>query len=322
MGNNPCKEMGIGTQNCTVGSKELALLWVKYDVNGQGTLSHKEAIKFLHDFARASRTPFSTSKAKKAIAEADTTGSGALLWSEFLALIRKQFFGTQEGRVSISNSVALFKPKNRPPTKTQLTRRSHYISIAVLGAAKTGKTSLILQCLYGSEFVVDSYEPTVLDVFKRDENHRHFRILDTPGRKEFSFVLDECINDCDGFVLVYSLLDTTTLNPLRDLACKIVRIKEVDYFDVPFAVVGTHLDSVQDPTAAVTEEAMEFANSLSCKCFLTSAKTGENCVSVFAYLSTEILKLQLQPETRFSEPTFPSSSPSASESHALDIEQA
>ena len=148
--------MGIGTQNCTVGSKELALLWVKYDVNGfsslpqfccctlpcspqikpytlihpqcwtwivlvalracgrgeresthvcvcvcvrvwlgervdvcvhacfylhinhfllgQGTLSHKEAIKFLHDFARASRTPFSTSKAKKAIAEADTTG--------------------------------------------------------------------------------------------------------------------------------------------------------------------------------------------------------------------------------------------------------
>eukprot|EP01090_Pellita_catalonica_P012568 TRINITY_DN2761_c0_g1_i1.p1 TRINITY_DN2761_c0_g1~~TRINITY_DN2761_c0_g1_i1.p1 ORF type:complete len:122 (-),score=22.33 TRINITY_DN2761_c0_g1_i1:14-379(-) len=63
------------------GTEELKKLWGHY--SDKQTLRHKDARKFLRQFATATHTPYSSKRAKEWLKKVDPEGSGVLSYSQF-----------------------------------------------------------------------------------------------------------------------------------------------------------------------------------------------------------------------------------------------
>merc|ERR1719494_692228 len=120
------------------------------------------------------------------------------------------------------------------------------------------------------------YDPTIEDSYRKqvdiDGNTALLDILDTAGQEEFASMQDQWMREGKGFLLVYSIINKSTFEELDELHRKILRAKDVN--KVPLVIAGNKCDlrDASDPRQVTVKTAKEFADSLGCAFYETSAK--------------------------------------------------
>ena len=149
------------------------------------------------------------------------------------------------------------------------------IKILVLGAGKTGKTSLIKRLL--SMDFEDKYKPTVYDVFTHpidyDKGRFLFQFTDFAGEYSFPPMRRLSITNNDIFVLVHDVMDKKSLTEVERLRKEITELKGKEYCRKFVIVVGNKTDCMSKTDLHHLSESMinNIGSSL-----ITSARTGYN----------------------------------------------
>lgn len=174
------------------------------------------------------------------------------------------------------------------------------LTIAVFGAKKVGKTSLIRRFV-GQSFT-KQHNPTVEDYYEEDiirgtHRCRQLKILDTTGSYDFPVMRQIAISKAEAFILVYSLDDPKSFEKVKWHRQEILKYKENEKRKVPILVVcnKTDLTDTASLEAIVknssNSEALPFFDELQaqkktvdewgCKLMFTSAKVRWNINKVF-----------------------------------------
>ncbi|KAK9466270.1 Rsr1p [Lipomyces arxii] len=160
--------------------------------------------------------------------------------------------------------------------------------IVVLGAGGVGKSALTVQFAQG--VFLDSYDPTIEDSYRKqltiDGRSCVTEILDTAGVEQFTAMRELYIKNGEGFLLVYSVTDRSSLAELEKLFLQIMRIK--DSKDVPIVLVGNKSDLAHARTVPF-HEAKQLAHKWgTSSIYETSARTTEHVDDVFIDLVRQI----------------------------------
>lgn len=117
--------------------------------------------------------------------------------------------------------------------------------IAVLGAGKVGKTSLI-RAFFEQPFE-DEHNPTVDDYYlhgiKLDGVHYNVCIADTSGTYSFPVMRRFAISHCRGFIVMYSLNDSSSFQTALNIMDEIIELLASSYRRIPLLLVANKLDS-------------------------------------------------------------------------------
>lgn len=162
--------------------------------------------------------------------------------------------------------------------------------IVVLGAGGVGKSALTVQFVQG--IYIESYDPTIEDSYRKvteiDKRPCTLEILDTAGVEQFTAMRELYIKNGQGFILVYSVTDPSSLKELLSLREQIIRIKE--NANVPIVLVANKSD-LSDERQVTPEMGVQVANSWGRTPFYeTSAKYCLNVDQVFTDLVRQIMR--------------------------------
>jgi len=126
--------------------------------------------------------------------------------------------------------------------------------IAILGPGGVGKSCLTLR--YIRSTFVASYDPTIEDAFRHqtvvDNEACIMEILDTAGQEEFKCLVSQWVENRDGFILVYSIIDRSTfddINKYHELILDEYENKPLP----PIILVGNKCDLADDRTVKTSE---------------------------------------------------------------------
>lgn len=165
--------------------------------------------------------------------------------------------------------------------------------IIVVGGGGVGKSALTIQFIQ-SYFVTD-YDPTIEDSYTKqcviDAQVAKLDIIDTAGQDEFSAMRDQYMRCGQGFLLVFSLIDKTSITEIHRLHKQILRIKDNDEF--PMILIGNKFD-LQRQRAVTDEMIEELKSQLKLPYLETSAKTRQNVEEAFFELVRLIRNYQLK----------------------------
>lgn len=177
---------------------------------------------------------------------------------------------------------------SRTPTGEELWK------VVLLGEGAVGKTSVTIQ-LVERKFVTD-YDPTIENSYRRsltvDDVKCTIDILDTAGQEEYAVMRDQYIRQGQGFVLVFSLTDSSTMDGMHDFYDQILSVKHQDA--VPVVVLGNKADLV-DQRQVDQKTADEFSKKYTVPYYETSALTGENVDESFMELVRRMRQHALAP---------------------------
>ena len=110
-------------------------------------------------------------------------------------------------------------------------------------------------------------------------------ILDTAGQEEFTALRDQWIRDCEGFVIIYSIICRNSFIQVPAFRNQVLKVKDTD--KIPLMLVGNKCD-LEDKREVETNEGEELAKQIGCQFKETSAKTRENVEESFYDLVREI----------------------------------
>jgi len=165
--------------------------------------------------------------------------------------------------------------------------------IIVVGGGGVGKSALTIQFIQ-SYFVTD-YDPTIEDSYTKqcviDGQVAKLDIIDTAGQDEFSAMRDQYMRCGQGFLLVFSLIDKTSIAEIYRLHKQILRIKDGDEF--PMILIGNKCD-LQRQRAVTNDMVEEMKSQLKLPYLETSAKTRQNVEEAFYELVRLIRNYQLK----------------------------
>lgn len=165
--------------------------------------------------------------------------------------------------------------------------------IIVVGGGGVGKSALTIQFIQ-SYFVTD-YDPTIEDSYTKqcviDSLVAKLDIIDTAGQDEFSAMRDQYMRCGQGFLLVFSLIDQSSITEVYRLHKQILRIKDGDEF--PMILIGNKCD-LQRQRVVTNENLDEIKNQLKLPYLETSAKTRLNVDQAFHELVRLIRSYQLK----------------------------
>lgn len=145
----------------------------------------------------------------------------------------------------------------------------------VVGGGGVGKSALTIQFIQ-SHFV-DEYDPTIEDSYRKqcviDDEVALLDILDTAGQEEYSAMREQYMRTGEGFLLVYSIIDSNSYEEIQPFYQQILRVQDRDEF--PMILVGnkSDLDSERQVTAA---QGRDLAKMLRVSYVETSAKQRVN----------------------------------------------
>ncbi|KAK9379204.1 ras family-domain-containing protein [Kockiozyma suomiensis] len=201
---------------------------------------------------------------------------------------------------------------------------SREYNIVVLGAGGVGKSAVTVQFVQG--IFLNSYDPTIEDSYRRqmdvDGRSCTLEILDTAGVEQFTAMRELYIKNGQGFLLVYSVTDRSSLQELIKLREQVCRIKDNQH--VPIVLVGNKADLGHARTVSF-QEAKNLAHNWGTSSFYeTSARTAAHIDDVFADIVRQIQKREsaaaATTEATAPEPMTPSSSSSGSStSHGRNL---
>ncbi|KAJ6243251.1 ankyrin repeat [Anaeramoeba flamelloides] len=177
--------------------------------------------------------------------------------------------------------------------------KSKTFKICVLGAEKSGKTKLVDRFIYGN------YYPQYLQGI---ENVHHkfiivegremlLHIYDVSGEQIYELFLEKWINECDGFILNYSIDQTEQCFDQMETKYikKIVNLKQKqNYNEIPFAITSSKNDlknKNQENEELLRQKAKTLSEKLSCSFVETSAKNNMNINTTFVSIVKQMYNL-------------------------------
>ncbi|KAK3088464.1 hypothetical protein FSP39_019500 [Pinctada imbricata] len=123
------------------------------------------------------------------------------------------------------------------------TSEDRLLRLAVLGASKVGKSSLIKQLL--KQKVDDAYEETIEDLYKYTSSKDpdlQVDILDTSGSDEYLSFRKRAMKNYDCFLLVFSLLDESSFEEMKKIRDQLYTVRRKRTSPFPLLVVGNKCD--------------------------------------------------------------------------------
>ncbi|CAG9331790.1 unnamed protein product [Blepharisma stoltei] len=155
--------------------------------------------------------------------------------------------------------------------------------IAVLGAAAVGKSAITLRYV-NNKFIRD-YDPTIEDYYTKnaiiDGEPTVLSILDTAGMEDYFPLIDDWIDNKDGFILVFSVELPDSLQRLRYFQDKILHRYSQQGNKGPVTIMAAN--KVDLPNRNVSsEEGRKAAESMGLKYMEVSAATASGVDDLFA----------------------------------------
>lgn len=190
--------------------------------------------------------------------------------------------------------IAQLKEEEKPPkTKQPLgtynpsgCERTEY-KIVVFGGQGVGKSACTVQ--YIQNVFVEHYDPTIEDSYRKqayiDGEYVLLEILDTTNDYNYSAMRDLYMRNADGFILLYSITDSRSLQELEDIKDQILRVKDADMW--PMVVAGNKAD-LNDSRTVTRSDAVTFASRANARHMEVSAKTRTNIDELFHELVRSI----------------------------------
>ena len=161
------------------------------------------------------------------------------------------------------------------------------LSVFVLGAANTGKSSII-NVLCDEEFS-DAYSPTKFDIYEKElvgagNNNPtvKFVFFDISGKDSCAIMRREYIRKADIFLLVYSADQPSSYKQLLRYKTEIEQVKEDRISELSVAIIRNKTDL---ETKKVDEKKLAWCRSV----YHCSAKYGHNISHLTEFLTTESL---------------------------------
>ncbi|CAF1075573.1 unnamed protein product [Didymodactylos carnosus] len=153
--------------------------------------------------------------------------------------------------------------------------------IIVLGSGGVGKSAITIQFVK-SYFYAD-YDPTIEDSYVKqclvDNQIANLEILDSAGQEEFKPMRDQYMRIGEGFLLVFSLTDRSSLDETYKFHRDILRIKDCD--NVSMILIGNKQDCSRQISL---EQCQQAARYMQIPYYETSAKQRYNIDEVFIEL--------------------------------------
>ncbi|CAF0925715.1 unnamed protein product [Adineta ricciae] len=143
--------------------------------------------------------------------------------------------------------------------------------LVVVGDGGVGKSALTIQ--FFQKMFVEDYDPTIEDSYIQhvevDGQVCILDVLDTAGQEEFSALREQYMRKGDGFLIVYSVIDSNSCKNTRQFYNQILRVKDRKYY--PMILVANKIDLVHLRKIS-EEEGRELAAELQIPYIETSAK--------------------------------------------------
>ncbi|KAK0399685.1 hypothetical protein QR680_003162 [Steinernema hermaphroditum] len=162
--------------------------------------------------------------------------------------------------------------------------------IVVVGNGGVGKSALTVQFVQG--FFVENYDATIEDSYRKqvtiDGEQCRLEILDTAGTEQFTGMRDLYIKNGQGFVLVYSVNDSSSFRDLCNLRDMIFKVK--GSARVPMIVVGNKNDLTQQRVVS-NGTGRELAHSFGAQFIESSAKDNVNVPEIFCSVVRQINRI-------------------------------
>jgi len=149
------------------------------------------------------------------------------------------------------------------------------VKIVTVGDGAVGKTSVLIT--YSTDKFPTKYVPTVFDNFSTDVMVEAKKVImelwDTAGQEDYDRLRPVCYQNCDAFIVCYSIVDPISLEHVQTKW-----IPEINKFapDVPFVLVGTKMDLREEADECVdlaTAQKMATDLGAACEVIECSAKT-------------------------------------------------
>lgn len=158
-------------------------------------------------------------------------------------------------------------------------------NIVVVGSGSVGKSALTIR--FVQSYFVDEYDPTIEDSYRRqyivDDQTCLLNILDTAGQDEYSAMRDHYMREGEGFICVFSLTSSGSLQELPKFIGNIARVKDTDYCQLSLIIVGNKLDLIEQREVN-RSDAIALAKTFGAAYFETSAKFGNNVNEIYCQM--------------------------------------
>ncbi|OZC10328.1 Ras family protein [Onchocerca flexuosa] len=181
-------------------------------------------------------------------------------------------------------------------TRVQLTPMLEY-KIVLLGCGGVGKSALITQLIKG--IFLKRYDPTIEDSYKKeivvDGTTCTLEVLDTAGtikftknqllQEQFTAMRDLYMKNGDGFIVVYSITDASSLINTVEIFQSLLRVRQKYHF--PLILVGNKCDDIinREVSRSVGERYAARYNSTFCE---ASAKNNIHVIEIFENIVKQI----------------------------------
>jgi len=157
-----------------------------------------------------------------------------------------------------------------------------YKRLTVLGDGGVGKTALTIQLV--NQHFVETYDPTIEDSYTKqchvDGVSTLLEILDTAGQDEYTALMAQWIEEGNGYVLVYSIIDRSSFDRAKEIYEIIARYHDGDSSKIALVLVGNKCD-MESKRDVPMDEAQSVAAEWKCKLIEASAKEKINVEEAF-----------------------------------------
>lgn len=214
------------------------------------------------------------------------------LSSKKLGVTAKRVFnkGSEVDGVDVIRDGDMLNITDAAGLPTPGSKSQHLLKIAVIGPGGVGKSAITVQYVQG-RFLVD-YDPTIEDAHRKqvviDGQSWMLDILDTAGQEDYTVLRGQWMQEKEGFIMVYSVLDRRTFEEVQAFYDQLRQIHDVC---PPLVLLANKVDMPPEKRQVSKFEGEQMAQRFNNAIFLeSSAKTGQNIDNAFITLVREITK--------------------------------